>query len=936
MKLKNAHLVVLFFSLFLGLQLKAQGWKQMYPAFSSVSRATQTPDGGFLLVGTTTNGQLGVIKTDLDGKVLVTKTFSSVSRIQFLQIAKDIDNNCLIAIVDTSNTVKVLKITAGIDSIWFRTLPLSIKKLQDFQVMAQGNVGLVGLDAQNKIFFSKLNPNGEPLWTRTANDSATVNGFTEEADGSIFLQINNLRDVRPQLYIFDKNGTALNAININTTLNNFFRFTRLRDENLVMADSRFVIKFKSDGRLMWGVQPFDSTGSIITDMTPTSDGGVVVLGYGFNQVLGVFTLAKLDATGKLEWRQKVVEDAQTTINQDYTLYTLLNVKQAEDGSYYLNGNLQVTRNGANTREGLLIKTNSKGVLAAHILRGQVVADANQNCALDNGEKGIQNWIVKAEGGNGKIYNTATDATGRYEFQLDSGRYKVTVFAPNNLWEACFKDSVVVAKNEEKVTVFNILAKPVLTCTGLRVTLGTPLLRRCFESTYRVDYCNNGTAGVKGAYVEVTLDTNLTYVSATRQPVARTGQKFRFNVGDLDVLACGAFEIKVKVPCDTPSVPSYLGRTACTKAHIFPDSICPSWRGARIEASGKCEGDSIKFELRNIGQAATVQSIGRTIIEDQVVFLSSPVSLNAGQTLQYAYKGNGKTYRLIADQERGYPTNQTTVSAVVEGCGVNEQGDISRGFVLQLPEADGDPFVDIDCQEIIGSLETNTKIASPVGYQAERRIEPNQAIDYMIRFQNVGNDTAFNVIVRDTLTNTLDPTTIELGASSRPYTFELIDSNILKFTFRNILLTDSLSNKAASLGFVKFRVNQKPNLKLGTQLVNKAAIFFDFNKPIVTSRTFHTVGTNFLISAVIDQPLANGLPIKAYPNPASEQTTFELQGDLHSPRSHFRLYDVTGRLLRAAQFEGKQYTFEREDLSKGVYFFSIENDGKRGTGKLIIQ
>ena len=323
------------------------------------------------------------------------------------------------------------------------------------------------------------------------------------------------------------------------------------------------------------------------------------------------------------------------------------------------------------------------------------------------------------------------------------------------------------------------------------------------------------------------------------------------------------------------------------------------------------------------------------IEDEVVFLRSSQTYNAGQSRTFSFKPNGRTYRLQAEQERGYPTNQL-VAISIEGCGQNVSGGVSTGFVLQLPEADGDPFVDIDCQTIVSSLETNTKLASPVGYQRERLIEPNTDLEYMIRFQNVGTDTAFNIIIRDTLSALLEPSSIEFGASSYPYKAELIESNVLKFTFSNVRLADSFTNVAASQGFVKFRVHQKPNLTLGSIILNKAAIYFDYNAPIITSRTSHTVGKNFLISATIESPKANGIPIKVYPNPFTEMAIFEM--DDVNPLlylSGFKLYDATGRLMRSEKFEGKVFNFERKDLARGLYFFTIENNGKQGSGKLMI-
>ena len=212
----------------------------------------------------------------------------------------------------------------------------------------------------------------------------------------------------------------------------------------------------------------------------------------------------------------------------------------------------------------------------------------------------------------------------------------------------------------------------------------------------------------------------------------------------------------------------------------------------MEVTGSCDKDSLRFTLRNTGQATTSTPINSVIVEDHVVFLRSSQTFNAGQTRMFSFKSNGRTYRLQAEQERGYPTNQL-LAVAIEGCGQMSRVAQHR-FVLQYPEADGDPFIDMDCQTIVSSLETNIKMGSPIGYQNEHLIEPNTDLEYMIRFQNVGTDTAFNIIIRDTLSALLEPSSIQFGASKacHPYTAEMIGSNVLKFTFNNILLAEASS------------------------------------------------------------------------------------------------------------------------------------------------
>src|SRR5690606_8518432 len=101
------------------------------------------------------------------------------------------------------------------------------------------------------------------------------------------------------------------------------------------------------------------------------------------------------------------------------------------------------------------------------------------------------------------------------------------------------------------------------------------------------------------------------------------------------------------------------------------------------------------------------------------------------------------------------------------------------------------------------------------------------IDYTIRFQNTGTDTAFNVLITDTLPAYLDPGSFVVGAASHNFTWELRDAGTLKFSFPDILLPDSNANEAASHGFVSFRIKPREPVLPGTMIENFANIYFDF-------------------------------------------------------------------------------------------------------------
>ena len=67
--------------------------------------------------------------------------------------------------------------------------------------------------------------------------------------------------------------------------------------------------------------------------------------------------------------------------------------------------------------------------------------------------------------------------------------------------------------------------------------------------------------------------------------------------------------------------------------------------------------------------------------------------------------------------------------------------ISSGFVTRFPNDDRAATIDLDCRQIVGAYDPNDKAGYPTGYGVANFIAQNQDIDYTIRFQNTGTDTA---------------------------------------------------------------------------------------------------------------------------------------------------------------------------------------------------
>lgn len=576
----------------------------------------------------------------------------------------------------------------------------------------------------------------------------------------------------------------------------------------------------------------------------------------------------------------------------------------------------------------ILKIDANGNVYPGQISGQVALDENVNCLIDSSEQALVNWKVQLTSPNYALYATA-DSSGYYEMRdVPGDDYLLSAVVPSNLWESCADIPVAIPDTGSLAVVQDFPIQVVADCPFMTLDIATPALRRCFSNNYSVHYCNDGTLAADSAYIQLTLDPQLLF-NAASIPHTQNGDTLYFALGAVPSLECGDFTFSATVDCNSTA----LGQTLCVSARIFPDSICHppvNWSGALLEGSGYCAGDSVRFQLHNIGSAPTSAGLDFIIADDHVIMLQQPLpTLLPNAVYRVALPADGSTWRLLADQEPNAPGLERP-SIGVEGCG---DGPPSWGFLLQFANRDGNPFTDRDCHEVVGAFDPNDKQAFPIGVDEQHFIEPNTPLDYQIRFQNTGTDTAFTVVVRDTLSAWLDPATVRPGAASHPYTWSLSGAGILTLTFANLLLPDSNVNETASHGFIQFSIDQRPDNPSGLLLENRAGIYFDFNAPVMTNTVFHTIGHDFLPSATREPGTA--IPwLQVWPNPAS-QTTHIWAEKPFRPGQRLVLRNALGRIVREVAVPGQTLEIERAGLPTGLYFIELRHaQGVIAVGKMV--
>ncbi|MBN2777473.1 MAG: T9SS type A sorting domain-containing protein [Bacteroidales bacterium] len=228
------------------------------------------------------------------------------------------------------------------------------------------------------------------------------------------------------------------------------------------------------------------------------------------------------------------------------------------------------------------------------------------------------------------------------------------------------------------------------------------------------------------------------------------------------------------------------------------------------------------------------------------------------------------------------------------------------------------------QIITASYDPNDKSVTPRGIGEEGFVLHNTELNYTIRFQNTGTDTAFNIVIIDTLDTNLKIETFKFNGASHPCNIKINTTSdgrkVISFAFNNILLPHDNINESASNGFLKYAISPKESLPDNTQILNTAFIYFDFNPPITTN----TVVNTFISNLTDIDKLSKNLTV--FPNPTNGK--IYIKGDNVTSIS---VHNLDGRVIKSTQ------SIEEVDLTNlknGIYFVTIFTKDNKSTVKVI--
>lgn len=570
---------------------------------------------------------------------------------------------------------------------------------------------------------------------------------------------------------------------------------------------------------------------------------------------------------------------------------------------------------------------------ARTISGRLYLDLNDNCT-DDSEPGLVNIIVRCKPGS---YLSATNENGQFEFLVPFGNYLVepvvrqgSGFFLDSICPA-FNQAVQVDSSGAGATSFGALLK---TCPFLQVTVHTPRRRRCARNNAFVTITNSGMATAYQTLVKIRLPRHISMIEPGIWAWNASDSTYQILVDSIPALASKKFNWIDSVHCKN----GLIGQWQCTQAWISPgNTTClptiQGWDQSIIRLKATCEpAAGMKLIIKNTGPGNMISARSFRLYAGDTILQTSSYQLNSGDSLVLTNIQPGT--RVEADQGDANPFGKW-VSSTFMGCGNPHSGPslmFSHNFAAFGDEAE-------ECRQIRDSYDPNEKTAVPAVIGPDNFVRSGTSIAYTLHFQNLGNDTAFKVLVADTLSADLDPKSLQVTGSSHPFTLRISGNEqraSLHFTFDPIALTDTLTSKEQSTGFVSFLLKLKPGLPQGRIITNTASIYFDQNDAVVTNTTTHTVRDTYPVFTSVAGTF-HPKQILVTPNPTNG--SFQVQS-ADVPGGTLRMSDLQGKTVYEWKIPAGQLQKNidvRNRLAPGLYLLKLEpKNGTSWVGKVVIQ
>ena len=722
--------------------------------------------------------------------------------------------------------------------------------------------------AVGRAWIAKLDSGGAFIWSRTTNRvDPHTSGFLSVCTTSSGLNVaaghGNTSSSNPSnFYIAAYNSTGIlqwdtlyggagidRAYNIQSTSDGGFiaaGFTQSNDGQVSgnhspgIADI-WVVKFDAARTIQWQKCYGGSGADTAYSILQTSDNGYIVAGVSAssngdltgNNGLADAWVFKIDNAGNIEW-QRNIGGADNE--------ALKNITINSDNSYTLTGY---------TRSASVLDNGLKGQTDLWVI---TISGTNGSTIWSKGFGGSSDdhgYSIKRTFGNGFLVGGYTESSNG-DITNQSGRADAWLLNLENDGSLIWQKTIGTSKDEFAMTVHNADAD--FAITGF----ATPVISQSFFDSTDGYIARLGNANfIKGTLF---YDVNTNGIKDPGEDGFDLANVKAVKVGyqQIAIPSNGEFLMIVDTGTYTTSVilqsPYYtvvpFSHVSSFTTYFNTDSFSfavqplPAIKDLVINAiplSVARPGFNVSYKIfyKNVGTATVATGEVLFKKDSRLDFVSSvpAISSSNGDTLKWSYSNL-----------QSLDSSSITVKFLVQAPPQVNIGNTLTSIGIITPVAgDQTPLDDtvVVKQIVTGSFDPNDKYEKNEGKVPPAYVSDGKYLDYLVRFQNLGTDTAFNIVILDTLSAKLDLSSLQVIATSHSYKVTLTD-NILKWTFDDIKLPHSAINEPASHGYIAYRIIPFNSVALGDTIHNTASIYFDFNLPVQTNNAFTAVAEDVVL------------------------------------------------------------------------------------------
>lgn len=359
--------------------------------------------------------------------------------------------------------------------------------------------------------------------------------------------------------------------------------------------------------------------------------------------------------------------------------------------------------------------------------------------------------------------------------------------------------------------------------------------------------------------------------------------------------------------------------------LVPQQVFTDLRTAVTPLTPLRPGFAARWQIHVQNAGVTTENMtAKAVLPPYTSFVSSePPAVFSGDTLVWSFPPtigqNGHTIILNGTVATTAPLNN----------------DVQLWASVNLPTSDIAPDNNSETipQIFTGAYDPNDKLSFPSG-QVQADLQPElleRPVAYTIRFQNTGSDTAFRVVVIDTIAPFFDLSSIWITDYSHPVSLRLTGERTIAFEFKDILLPDFNTNLLKSHGFVRFSVTPTVPFVVGDEINNRAGIYFDYNAPVITNYAHIEI----VLSVGVQTPV-NNTPLTIFPNPAVDKMFVSIDGS-YPVGAQLVLSNGNSTVLRQTITETGPIPLTLSNVPAGAYTLLLMSpDGKcLGSRRVVI-